>query len=74
MYFSKAKLYIRERERDGAPKPNVLTSGSPVAHPKSGSDYSVLITIYIYVYFNFLENIAVGIRHADHVAPFIRKS
>jgi hypothetical protein len=31
-----------ERE-NGAPKSNVLASGSPVADPKSGPDYSVLI-------------------------------
>jgi hypothetical protein len=41
-YFSKAKLY--ERERNGSPKLNVLTSGSPVANPKSGPDYSLFIT------------------------------
>jgi hypothetical protein len=33
----------RERERNGAPKSNVLTSGSPMANPKSGPDYSVFI-------------------------------
>jgi hypothetical protein len=32
-----------ERERNGAPKSHVLTSGSLVANPKSGPDYSVLI-------------------------------
>jgi hypothetical protein len=33
-YFKKAKLYERERERErnGAPKSNVLTSGSPLAN------------------------------------------
>jgi hypothetical protein len=31
-YFSKAKLYERERERNYAPKWNVLTSRSPVAN------------------------------------------
>jgi hypothetical protein len=31
------------RERNGARKSNILTTGSPVANPKSGPDYSVLI-------------------------------
>jgi hypothetical protein len=33
----------RERERNGAPKSHVLTSGSLVANPKSGPDYFVFI-------------------------------
>jgi hypothetical protein len=33
----------REREKNGAPKSHVLTSGSLVANPKSGPNYSVLI-------------------------------
>jgi hypothetical protein len=34
----------REREREnGAPKSHVLTSGSLVANPTSGPDYSVFI-------------------------------
>jgi hypothetical protein len=37
-----------EGERNGAPKSNVLMS--PVANPKSGPDYSVFITKYIYIY------------------------
>jgi hypothetical protein len=37
-----------ERERDGATKSNVLTSRSPVANPKSGSDYSVLTMIILF--------------------------
>jgi hypothetical protein len=36
--------YMRERERKGAPKSNVLTSGSPVANLKSGPYYSVFTT------------------------------
>jgi hypothetical protein len=32
------------RERNGAPKSNVLTSGSAVANLKSGPGYSVFIT------------------------------
>jgi hypothetical protein len=31
------------RQRNGAPKSNVLTSESPVANPKSCPDYSVFI-------------------------------
>jgi hypothetical protein len=31
------------RERNGAAKSNVLSSGSPVANPKSRPDYSVFI-------------------------------
>jgi hypothetical protein len=42
-YFSKAKFYEREREGFGSPKSNVLTSGSPVANPKSGPVYPVFI-------------------------------
>jgi hypothetical protein len=34
------------RERNGAPKQNVLMSRSPVANPKSGPDYSVFIIKY----------------------------
>jgi hypothetical protein len=34
----------RERERNGAPETNVLTSGFPEANAKSGLDYSVFIT------------------------------
>jgi hypothetical protein len=30
-------------QRKGAPKTNVFTSGSPVANPKSGPDYSVFL-------------------------------
>jgi hypothetical protein len=43
-------MYMRERERErnGAPKCNVLTSGSPMANHKSSPDYSVFITIYTY--------------------------
>jgi hypothetical protein len=33
----------RERERKGAPKSHVLTSGSLVANPNSDPDYSVFI-------------------------------
>jgi hypothetical protein len=40
-------------ERDGARKSNVLTSGRNVANPKSGSDYSVLITKYFFFFSNF---------------------
>jgi hypothetical protein len=44
----------RERERNGASKSNVLESGSPVANPKSGPDYSMVITKqYIYIFFSF---------------------
>jgi hypothetical protein len=49
----------RERERgrereNGAPKSNVLASVSPVANPKSGPDYLVLIIKqYIYLFFKF---------------------
>jgi hypothetical protein len=42
-YTGKAKLY--ERERNAAPKSNVLTSGFPVG-PKSDRDYSVFITLF----------------------------
>jgi hypothetical protein len=41
----------RERDRNGALKSNVLTSGSRVTNHKSGLDYSVLITIF----FKFLH-------------------
>jgi hypothetical protein len=34
------------RERNGASKSNVLTSGSPVANPIFGPDYSVFIRKY----------------------------
>jgi hypothetical protein len=37
-----------ETERNGTPKSNGLTFGSPVAIPKSGAEYSVFITIYIF--------------------------
>jgi hypothetical protein len=37
----------RERERNGAPKSNVLKSGSPMANPKSGPDYSVFSMKYV---------------------------
>jgi hypothetical protein len=40
----------RERERNGTPKSNVFMSRSPVANPKSGSDYSVFIKFF---FFNF---------------------
>jgi hypothetical protein len=33
---------MRKRERNVVPKSNALTSGSPVADPKSGPDYSLL--------------------------------
>jgi hypothetical protein len=51
----------RESERGGGygpPKFNVLTSGSPVANPKCGPDYSVFIAksyIYIYIYISILH-------------------
>jgi hypothetical protein len=35
---------MRKRERNGAPKTNVLTLGSLVANPKSGLDYSVRLS------------------------------
>jgi hypothetical protein len=38
------KNHIKERERYGTPKLNVIMSGSPVANPKSDADYSVFIT------------------------------
>jgi hypothetical protein len=38
---------------NGAPKSDVLTSGSLVTNPKSGRDYSVFIMKYIYFIFNF---------------------
>jgi hypothetical protein len=38
------------RMKIGAPKSNVLTSGSHVAITKSGADYSVFITTYYYFY------------------------
>jgi hypothetical protein len=45
--WNKMKLaaQIKERERggNGVPKSNVLTSGSHVANPKSGPDYSAFI-------------------------------
>jgi hypothetical protein len=41
-YFSKAKLNEREK-KNGVTKSNILTSGSPVANPKSGPDYSAFI-------------------------------
>jgi hypothetical protein len=35
-------FYVRvPPEKNGAPISNVLTSGSPMANPKSGPDYSV---------------------------------
>jgi hypothetical protein len=37
-----------KREGNGAPKSNVLTSGSPMANLKSGPDYSVFINEIIY--------------------------
>jgi hypothetical protein len=33
----------KEREINGLPQSNVLTSGSPEANPKSGPDYAVFI-------------------------------
>jgi hypothetical protein len=39
----KNRIKDREREKNGAPKLHVLTSGSLVANPKSGPDYSVFI-------------------------------
>jgi hypothetical protein len=36
------------KERNGAPKSNVLSSGSPMANLKSGPDYSVFIIEIIY--------------------------
>jgi hypothetical protein len=40
---------------NGAPKSNVLTSGSSVANPKSDPDYSVFIMkIYIYIYLSYV--------------------
>jgi hypothetical protein len=49
-YFSKSTIHERERERERegegekwSSQTNVLMSGSPVAKPKSGSDYSVFI-------------------------------
>ena len=43
--WNKMKLaaQIRRREKSGAPKSHVLMSGSLVANPKSGPDYSVFI-------------------------------
>jgi hypothetical protein len=37
----------REREKNGAPKSHVLTSGSLVANPKSDPDYSVFTMKYL---------------------------
>jgi hypothetical protein len=55
---------MRERERHCAPKSNVLTSGSPVANPKSGPDYSVFIIKYY-----FSSHFAYPVRcfHTPHV-------
>jgi hypothetical protein len=49
--------YMRERERggrerNGAPKSNVLTSGFRVTNPKSGPDYSAFIKK-LYISFDF---------------------
>jgi hypothetical protein len=41
------------RQRNGASKQNVLTSGSPVANIKSGTDYSEFITKYFFFFFFF---------------------
>jgi hypothetical protein len=47
----------REKERNGSPKSNVLTSGSLVASPKPDPDYSVFITkwyLFIYLFILFI--------------------
>lgn len=42
-YFSKTKLYMRERERHCAPRSNVLTTGFSVANTKCSPEYSAFI-------------------------------
>ena len=38
-----AQIRIAKKRENGAPKSHVLTSGSLVANPKSGPDFSVFI-------------------------------
>jgi hypothetical protein len=59
----------RERERNGAPKSNVLTSRFPVANPKSGPDYSVFITIF---FFNFTCPVRCFLRTPQDVFSYPR--
>jgi hypothetical protein len=38
----------KTNDRIGDPKSNVFTSGSPVANPKFGPNYSLFITIFLF--------------------------
>jgi hypothetical protein len=46
-----SRIKERERERNGAPKSNVLTFESLMANPKSGPDCSVFLTIFFFQFY-----------------------